>query len=129
LQKALAQMFAQDLNYSPALCVGEFVPLEIPAGVLQRVAQFIALQLVGGEQPDGMLVLDKDLIDEFPDRLHRTELVSLFHAELSPVWKVRCYIALIDLWAHAQFLIICGDSEFDLIDNVAGVCKQFFGLV
>lgn len=97
--------------------------------MLQSVAQLITLQLIRREQSNKVGVLDENLINELSNRLHRAELFSFRHAKLSPVWKVRSYIALVDLRSHAKFFVVRRDDGFDFVNDVAIVREEIFWLV
>lgn len=97
--------------------------------MLQSVTQLITLQLIRREQSNKVGVLDKNLVNELSNGLHRAELFSFGHAKLSPVWKVRGYIALVSLRSHAKFFVVGGDGGFDFINDVAIVGEQSLWLV
>lgn len=97
--------------------------------MLQSVAQLITLQLIRREQPNKVGVLNKNLIYELSNRLHRAELFPFGHAKLSPVWKIWGYITLVSLRSHSKFPVIGGNDGFDFVNNVPIIREKILWLV
>ena len=58
LHESLASMFAQDFDDTAAFGVGKLIPLEVTPSMVQYGIEFVAFELVWGEDPHGFGVLD-----------------------------------------------------------------------
>jgi len=123
-------MLTQDLNNSSALTEGVLVPLEIPTCVLEHGSKFVALKLVGGEDPGAGRVREEDLVHVLANQAHTRLLTTLRNRQLLPTRHDDGFasgVSFLDL--TETLLFVLRNNREDLVDGPSFFSEEFSRVV
>lgn len=126
LQETLTGMLAEDLDDSATLSVGEFIPLEISACVVEYRVELVAYQFVWREDSERFWVVDERLVDKVTNGFHAGLLCSFLHPEFSPIWDLEWLVSFICFSSLSEFLFcLDGNDALDGVCYISGLGEEF----
>lgn len=130
LHEALACMFRQHLDHAAAIAARVLVPLEIALRVLQHGIEFVAFQLVRGEEADCFGVGLEHAVEQLAGDFHAALRTALVYAELAPVDGLESDVGLVcDLELPELFGVLGGENVEDRVGGCAVGLQEVTDLV